>query len=348
MQIAIVINLALSLVVVVIIGLSYYLRSVAFSAVEEIILRDNFDIVLLCVAAISAAISLVIVGKLLPTVDKSLRRVNRAINLIKAGKYIPNQIKWRDPGIARLFQNIDTLVLELENSRKAQKNLIAGIAHELNTPLTTLRGHIEGISEGVFEITEKRIEILESQIGHMQHLVRDLMDLSQAEAGTLRLQKTLLDSNATLTQLMEFFEPLLQEKAIRLTSAFGEPTAIVLVDEQRFKQIFINLLTNAIRYSDAGATIAVETKMRKLFGKGYQTVVVKDSGIGISPEDLPRVFEYFFRSDGSRSRESGGRGIGLALVKQLVAAHGGRIFVRSALGCGSSFVVILPMESNHN
>ena len=345
MQIAIVINLALSVVVVVIIGLSYYLRSVAFSAVEEIMLRDNFDIVLLFIAAISVVISLVIVGKLLPTVDKSLRRINRAINLIKAGKYTANQIKWQDPGIAELFKNIDTLVLELENSRKAQKNLIAGIAHELNTPLTTMRGHIEGITEGVFEITEKRIEVLESQISHLQLLVRDLMDISQAEAGTLRLQKTLVDSNATLEQLIEFFEPLLQEKAITLTSKFCIPTARIQADEQRFKQIFINLITNAIRYSNAGAKIAIETNTRKLVGKGYLIVIVKDSGIGISPEDLPQVFEYFFRADRSRSRESGGRGIGLALVKQLVAAHGGRIFARSVLGIGSSFVVVLPVES---
>ncbi len=345
MQVAIIINLMLSFVVVVIIVLSYYLRRVAFSAVEEIVLRDYFDIVLLFVAAVSVVISLVVVLKLLPTIDKALKRINRAINMIKTGKYSPNKLKWQDPGIAELFRNIDTLVMELENSRKAQKNLIAGIAHELNTPLTTIRGHIEGIADGTFEATENRIEIIEAQIGHMQNMVRDLLDLSQAEAGTLRLQKTLVDSNAVLAQLVDFFEPLLQEKEITVACEFSEPSAIIRADEQRLKQIFINLLTNAIRYTNAGGTITIATNTRRLFGKSYLTVGIKDSGIGIATADLPLVFDYLFRAEQSRSRATGGRGIGLALVKQLVAAHGGRIFVSSVLGSGSSFSVILPVEN---
>lgn|GEM_PF-5198656 len=342
MQVAIMINMALSCIVLGIIALSFYLHRISFSVVEEIVLRDYLDLPLLVIAAISIGISLVVVKKLLPIIDSSLRRINRAITLIKTGKYIPNRTKWQDPGIAELFRNIDTLVVQLESSRKAQKNLIAGIAHELNTPLTTMRGHIEGIAEGTFSVTSKRIETLEAQIEHMQKLVRDLLDISQAEAGTLRLQKTLIDSNAVLMQLVEFFEPLLQEKAISLKCLLTAVPGIIQADEQRLKQIFINLLTNAIRYSNTNGTILVENRTRTLFGKSYLVVVIKDDGIGIAPADLPRVFDYFFRVERSRSRDSGGRGIGLALVKQLVAAHQGRIFVRSELGRGSSFIVILP------
>ena len=342
-QLAIMLNLALSFVGIIVIALSYYLRNVAFSAIEEIALRDYLDIILLIITAISIALSLFVVKKLLPTIDQSLRRINRAVNLIKTGKYLPNKIDWQDPGIAELFRNIDTLVVELENSRKAQKNLIAGIAHELNTPLTTIRGHIEGIADGTFAVTEQRIETVEAQIEHLQRLVRDLLDISQAEAGTLRLQKTMLDSNVLLAQLVEFFEPLLQEKSLVLTCAFNEATAMILADEQRLKQIFINLLTNAIRYSNTSGTITIATKTRMLFGKSYLTVILKDRGIGIAAADLPLVFDYFFRAEQSRSRATGGRGIGLALVKQLVAAHGGRIFVQSELGQGSCFSVILPI-----
>lgn len=347
LQAAFTINTVLGVIVVLIVAVSYYLRNVATAAQREIAFRDGLDLVLLAIVSVSLIISFIAIARLLPVVDKSLKRINGAVALIKNGKYTPGRAKWQDPGIAALFKNIDMLVVDLDNSRRIQKNLIAGIAHELNTPLTTMRGHVEGMADGTFAVTAGRLEILEAQIGLMQQLVCDLMDSSQAEAGTLRLQRAPVDINELLRRVFEFFEPLLQEKRLELICSLQKRTVWISADEQRLKQIFINLLTNAIRYSEPGGRVSVATEIRQLFGRCYQVVIIKDQGIGISTDDLPKIFDYFFRAKQSRNRDSGGRGIGLALVKQLVAIQGGRIFVRSALGVGSSFIVIFPTDSNN-
>jgi signal transduction histidine kinase len=217
-----------------------------------------------------------------------------------------------------------------------RKQLTADVAHELRTPLTTIGTHIEAMVEGVWAPTRERLASCYEEIVRIGRLVLDLESLARVESGNLKLDKTRVALREEAEKTLRNFETEIRASGLQ-ASVVGD-CRDVWVDRNRMQQVLTNLLSNAVKYTPSGGTIRVvlsETDDAIL-------VVVEDDGIGIAQEDLPFVFERFYRAEKSRSRGAGGSGIGLAIVRSIVAAHGGRVEARSAPRRGSRFCVELP------
>ncbi|GHU39086.1 sensor histidine kinase [Spirochaetia bacterium] len=244
--------------------------------------------------------------------------------------------KKRIKELARLSLSINDLALTLENGEQWQKRLSSDIAHELRTPLTALQGNIEGMLDGVFEASEKRLTVCKDEIERLTNLVSDLNQLSLLEKENLILKKTDFDLAELLQAVTEEFTLLASEKGLHITTR--TESAPLHADYEKLKQVFINLFSNAIKYTDNG-DITVTLKAEK--NNYHYKISVRDTGIGIPEADLPHIFERFYRTDKSRNRGTGGTGIGLTVVLSIVKAHGGTVCVENQKERGTVFTVFL-------
>ncbi|MDQ7851036.1 MAG: HAMP domain-containing sensor histidine kinase, partial [Armatimonadota bacterium] len=223
-------------------------------------------------------------------------------------------------------------------AEEARRRLLADIAHELGTPLAVLQANVEGMLDGVVETSPDRLASLHAQIRVLTRLVRDLRDLSLAQQGQLPLDRRVTDLAALAREVVELSRPLAEDKGIALT-VHAAGALPVVADRDRIAQVLQNLLSNALRYTEGGG-VAVAVRRDATEG----VVEVSDSGPGIPEEELPYVFERFYRVDRSRARTTGGAGLGLTIVKALVESHGGRVWARSRPGGGSTFGFALPLQ----
>jgi signal transduction histidine kinase len=231
---------------------------------------------------------------------------------------IPEQYKTRE--LADLSRSINELAVELEEAERRQRQFSSDIAHELRTPLTCLQGDIEAMIDGVYQPDRGRLESCHEEILRLTGLVRDLDTLTSLEWETIKLSKTNFDLAKLLQSTAEQFRAAAAEKGIAIELRLRESP--LSADYDRLKQVFINLLSNAVKYTDQGSiTITVE----RGGGSLPWEVSIADTGIGIPQADLPHIFERLYRSDKSRSRSTGGAGIGLTIAAAIVRAHGGRI-----------------------
>jgi signal transduction histidine kinase len=228
----------------------------------------------------------------------------------------------------------------VEQLLQANRRLVADVSHELRTPLTTLRGYIEVLeSEHGDQIPERDLRVIQGEIARLTSLIEDLFTLARAEAHQLPLTIEPVDATALVSRLADSLAPLARrDRQIEIVTALPPNLPRVKADRVRLEQVVLNLMQNALRYTLPGGIIAVEGRA----DDGVVTLSVDDTGVGIPPEELEMVFERFYRSDQSRARESGGAGIGLALVKELVGAMDGKVWVQSTPGRGSRFSVALP------
>lgn len=240
------------------------------------------------------------------------------------------------------IQSLQQLTAELEKSTILRRRMMAGIAHELNTPLTTLRGNLEAMAEDVFSVDQARIQLLLDETIYLQRLISDLRELSLAEAGELPLYKSQVDVANSIDHVLQMLKPLLEEKDIHITTSTEIGLENIYCDKDRLHQIIYNLVLNAQKYTNQHGTISVQAKLIHIEGCRWLEIAVCDDGIGISEEDIPFIFEQFYRVDKNRSKKTGGSGIGLTIVKQLAEAHGGHVMLESRLGIGSTFLVYLP------
>ena len=179
----------------------------------------------------------------------------------------------------------------------------------------------------------------------MGRLIQDLRDLSLAEIDELTLHKEPADINTMLERAVSMLQPLCEEKSLTVRQNLSRDLPSLVIDVDRINQVIYNLLNNAIRYIDKGCTITVSTMKVAVEGKTYAQVQVADTGKGIAPEDLNHIYQYFYRSEQSRNRKSGGSGIGLALAQQFIRSHGGNIWADSTVGKGTTFTFILPLKA---
>lgn len=242
-----------------------------------------------------------------------------------------------DDEIAEVARTFNAMAADLRRAEETRRQLLADIAHELGTPLAVLQANLEGMLDGVVEATPERLAPLHTQTQILTRLVRDLRDLALAQEGQLHLDRQTTDLTALVRDVVELSRPVAEEKGIALEVDASGPLAVV-ADRDRIGQVLHNLLANAVRFSGSGGVI----RLRADRGPGEARVEVTDAGPGIPPEDLPKVFDRFHRVDRSRSRATGGAGLGLTIVKHLVEAHGGRVWVRSQLGRGTTFGFALP------
>ncbi len=269
-----------------------------------------------------------------------IQHMTRAAKQISAGKLderIP--VETRDE-IGELAASFNQMAESLDKNRRLNQQLLAGIAHELKTPLTIIQGNLEAILDGVQDATPEKIAALHTETALLNRLVNDLRDLTLAEAGQLRLSVEPVKLRPLIAKIVEMLQPMLHDKSINLTVKVPASLPVVTADPDRITQVFYNLLSNAIRHTPEHGQIDISAAASQ--DKKFAEITVKDNGEGIPTEDLPLIFNHFYRVDEARDRKSGGTGVGLAITKLLVEAHGGTISVTSKRNEGSAFIFTIP------
>ncbi|HET9372440.1 MAG TPA: ATP-binding protein [Vicinamibacterales bacterium] len=239
--------------------------------------------------------------------------------------------------LASLARAFNLMAGRLEQQDRLKRDLTNDVAHELRTPITNLRCHLEAIVDGVVRVDAETIGALGADVRQLERLVEDLGLLAQADAGQLRLTPEHVALSTVVTEIARDLAPRLAIAGITLDRDVAAD-AHVYVDRIRLRQILTNLLDNAIAHTPSGGRIVVAARAN---GAGA-VVEVRDTGEGIAPEHLPHLFDRFYRADPSRSRRTGGAGLGLAIAKHLVTASHGTIAVASEPGRGAAFTVTLP------
>jgi signal transduction histidine kinase len=243
-----------------------------------------------------------------------------------------------------LSHEAQSRVDELVSANRRKDEFLAILGHELRTPLAAIHHAIHLLnSQSVEPHSRERMQaLIERQVHRMTQLVDDLLDLSRITHGRLSLQRERLDLRTVVSDAIETLEPQIRERQQWLTTSSPDAPVFVHADSRRLEQVFINLLGNASRYTDAGG----ELSMRMYTQNGQAGVAIRDTGIGIAPEVVPRIFDLFTQADATSRRSEAGLGVGLALVRSLVELHGGSVTAASAgLGRGSEFIVCLPMAA---
>jgi signal transduction histidine kinase len=228
-------------------------------------------------------------------------------------------------GLAAAFNEMADRLHQLQVVRRTT---VLNLAHELRTPLTNVRGYLEALIDGVLPPSGPTFRSLQDEVMRLIALSEDLLRLAQADAARRTLRVEPVDLRAAVRDAVALFGVRLAAKPLRVETAFDPAARVVAADPEKIAQVLANLLENALQYSAPGGAIALSVEP----DAGGCRVTVANAGEGIAPEDLPFLFERFFRAEKSRSREHGGVGIGLAIVKELVEAHGGRVGAESAGG----------------
>lgn len=241
--------------------------------------------------------------------------------------------------LGRLARDFNQLASTLEKNQQMRRDFMADISHELRTPLAVLRGELEAIQDGVRQFTPESVTSLQAEVGTLTKLVDDLHQLSMSDEGALAYQKTSVD----VVTLVEIAAGAFRERfaSRNLTLSLDVPeSATVFGDPDRLMQLFNNLLENSLRYTDSGGQTQVQLMTRD------KTLILRfsDSTPGVTDEQLQRLFERFYRTEGSRNRASGGSGLGLAICLNIVEAHGGAIHAAHSPFGGVSITVELPLE----
>lgn len=248
---------------------------------------------------------------------------------------VPLQMN-RQTEIEEVGQALNYLADTLQQQEKLRKNLTADVAHELRTPLTTVQSYIEAFQDGIWEATPERLQICHAQIIRLVQLINDLEKLNAAENPMIQLRHERLLLNDVLRDSVHSVagRPELDKVVLTLKD---EKQIFINGDYERLVQVFVNVLNNALKYTKEGR---IEVTLSE--EPSEVQVTIADTGAGIAADELPYIFERFYRGEKSRSRKTGGAGIGLSIVKAIVEAHGGRVTVSSTLGSGSAFCVHLP------
>ena len=262
----------------------------------------------------------------------SLEELTRAARAVALGDRTRRVAVRGNDEIAKLGASFNALVESIERGETLRRNLVADVAHELRTPVTNLKGHLEALEDGLLSPTPETLASLREETDRLARLIGELQDFTLADAGALTLAREPIELDSFLRSAAAAIEPraAAQGVAVRATGS-----GTIEADRARLAQAVANLLDNALNHTPRGGHVNLE-------GGPGATIVVRDDGEGIAPEHLPFVFERLYRADPSRARATGGAGLGLALVKRLVEAHGGTVAIDSAKGRGTQVTIVLP------
>lgn len=274
-----------------------------------------------------------------------VRPINKVINKakkIEEGNYGDRiQIDSKTKELNQLLQSINSLAETLEQKQVEKKRLAADYAHEFRTPLTTLQSNLEAMIDHIFEPTSERLESCREEVLRLSRMISDLDQLVTMETKPYLLEKDVFCMNILIQDVLKIYH--LESKLKQVKFITGNQEIQVLADRDKLFQVISNLFLNAIKYTNENGKIEIileKTKEKVL-------VIVKDDGIGIEESDCSLIFESLYRTDRSRSRDTGGSGIGLSVAKAIVLAHGGDISVKSKVGEGSEFVFWIPVHDKN-
>lgn len=273
-------------------------------------------------------------------IAKPVRTLTTAARRVGSGDFdqrVP--VRTRDE-LGELAQAFNSMAETIGRQEMLRRQMAADIAHELRTPLAIIQANLEAMLDGIRPLSAKEVADVHQETRLLIRLVADLQDLSLAEAGQLPLKKEPTDLGVLARASVARFSSRAEEKRVQLIVEAPDNLPPVDADQDRISQVLGNLLDNALRHAPPRGEVTV--KLESDAEQGRVQLTVSDTGPGIPTEHLPNVFERFYRADQARSRAAGGSGIGLAVVKQLVEAHGGQIWAESPTGGGTSFTLMLP------
>ncbi len=293
------------------------------------------------IGALIAGLAAVVVTLLLSVrILRPVERLTAAAQRMEKGDLAVRVPVDSDDEIGQLAHAFNAMAGSLAQQEQLRRNMVGDVAHELRTPLTNLRGYLEAARDGLLAPDAALVDNLYEETMLLSRLVVDLQDLAQAEAGQLDLELRPAALDGIVEQAVAILRPRAEAKGLTLRIAIAPDLPQVDVDPTRVGQVLRNLLNNAAAHTSSGGEIAVSAAR----SGPYVAVAVRDSGTGIAPEHLPYVFDRFYRVDKARTRQTGGAGLGLAIARQLVVAHGGSIVAESVPGQGSTFTFTLPIH----
>jgi signal transduction histidine kinase len=271
-------------------------------------------------------------------IARPITRLVVAARRIAHGHYA-ERVPADEPGeLGDLALSFNEMAASLEATERRRMQLVGDVAHELRTPLTTIDGYLEGLEDGVIEASDATWRLLRAETGRLTRLVSDLAELWRAESHQLPLRIEAVDLDAVAREVVDRFRPIAVPRGISI-DLDSDPPVVARADRDRVAQVLANYLSNAIRHAPPGSTIVVSAVM----GEGTVGLAVSDRGPGLAADQLEAVFERFYRIDPARSRAAGGSGIGLAIVRALAEAMGGRAWAESpGPGSGATFRLELP------
>ncbi len=310
---------------------SYYLSD------NDLAFINTLNKLFIVVGVFSLLFSLVLGIIMARRLSSPISRVISSAQSIAKG-YFSDRISVRSTTneICQLTSTINNLAETLEKQEILRKKMTADAAHELRTPLATLQSHMEAMIDGIWKADKDRLKSCHDEIIRISKLVGDLDKLAKYESESLVLNKEQFDVSDLIRNIVYNFEAEFKNKEINIS--FEGVKEEVFADRDKISQVMVNLISNALKYTPHGGEVRVGVKG----SKDITEISVKDNGPGIPKEDVPFIFERFYRADKSRNRMTGGSGIGLTIVKAITEAHKGRIEVKSKINEGTEFVVILP------
>ena len=307
----------------------------------------------LLVAASLAVVTAVLVSTFITQrIVQPVQQMKKASQRIADGRYDERVQAAGEDELADLGRAFNRMAHKLAQTETRRRQLIGDVAHELRTPLSSIKGVMEGLQDGVLAAEPQTFASVEQEVSRLQRLVRDLEALSKAEAGQIPLEKEWVNPADLVNTAVSRLHPQFEDKQVALQTELASHLPPIHVDPMRITQVLLNLLGNALQYTSSGGQVTIrcsvnqqKSECQELRADCCLLIAVVDTGIGLTTEQITHIFERFYRADKSRSRAGGGSGIGLTISKHLVEAHNGRLTAASpGLAQGSKFTIFLPLN----
>jgi signal transduction histidine kinase len=293
----------------------------------------------LLAGAIAAVIALVMARWLARGMTQPLRDMADAARRMQTGDYSSRVVTTTRDEVGQLAAAFNRMSIELDNLEASRRDLVANVSHELKTPITAIRAHLENLLDGVEQPNPDVLQVMLAQSERLGRLVEQLLDLSKLESGEVPLRREGISLAPLVSRVMSEIEVVRSDRDVEVLSDLPSDLPEIEADAERVHQVIFNLVDNAVRFTPEGGEVRIEAHRQD----GSVEVTVADTGVGVPAEDLPRLFERFYRVDPARARGDGGTGIGLAIARSVVEAHGGTISAESEPGRGSTFTFDLPV-----
>lgn len=305
--------------------------------------RDLIRIFMIAALAV-LAVTFCVVGAFAYSMVKPLRQLSAAARSFGAGDFSVRVPVTSTDELGQLAASFNNMANSLSTSEGTRRSFIANVSHELKTPMTTIAGFIDGILDGTIarDQQDRYLRIVSNEVKRLSRLVRSMLDLSRIDNGEMRLHSTKFDITDVIVTTLLTFEQSISEKKIEVRGLEDAPASEVYGDRDLLYQVVYNLAENAVKFTPENGYIAIQV----IDSVDRVTVVIENSGQGIDPEELPRIFERFYKTDQSRSRDKNGLGLGLYIVRTVLQLHGGDIAVSSVTGeyCRFEFYLPKPAE----